>query len=194
MARPREFDMDAALMAAMKLFWEVGYEAASLAQLLAAMGITRGSFYKAFTDKRSLYLLTLDHYDDKMIGTTVSSLGDRAAGPGRQRIIGLFEHVADMAVEKGDRMGCFLCNALVDRAAQDREIEQKLQAMVTRLRNGFARALADDEKGASGTGEVTQRASGLLSAYFGMTVLIRIGLTQAMRDSCLAQVRNLLRP
>ena len=63
MARPREFDIDQALDRAMGVFWEKGYEAASLQDLLKAMKIARVSLYKAFDDKRAIYLATLDRYD-----------------------------------------------------------------------------------------------------------------------------------
>ena len=63
MARPREFDIDEALERAMDVFWTKGYDGASLQDLLEAMNIARGSLYKAFQDKHSVYLAALDRYD-----------------------------------------------------------------------------------------------------------------------------------
>jgi len=60
MGRPLEFDRTRAVNKALVLFWRKGYQASSLADLLAAMGIGRSSFYAAFTDKRSLYFECLD--------------------------------------------------------------------------------------------------------------------------------------
>ncbi len=60
--RPREFDQDAALVAAMRVFWEKGYEGASLADLTAAMGINRPSLYAAFGDKEELFRKALERY------------------------------------------------------------------------------------------------------------------------------------
>ena len=57
--RPREFDAGAALDGAMRLFWRVGYEAASLPDLEAATGLARSSLYNAFGSKRDLYLKAL---------------------------------------------------------------------------------------------------------------------------------------
>ena len=63
MARPREFDPDAALQRAMHLFWERGYEGVSLAELTAAMGINKPSLYAAFGDKEALFRKAVTLYD-----------------------------------------------------------------------------------------------------------------------------------
>ena len=64
MARPRVFDTDVALSGAMDVFWEHGYEGASRPYLLIGMHLTRGSLYKAFNDKKSLFLTVLNRYED----------------------------------------------------------------------------------------------------------------------------------
>ncbi|TYC52276.1 TetR/AcrR family transcriptional regulator [Rhodobacterales bacterium] len=190
MARPREFDPEEAMDKAMRLFWDVGYEDASLSELLATMEITKGSFYKAFQDKHSIYLAALDRYDETVISETVRYLSDRNLGSGRTRILGLFGKVAELARRDGDRMGCLLCNALVDKAAEGGETEAKLQAMVLRLENGLFRALMER----AGADEVLSRetARGLLSIYLGLRVLGRAGLSAAMAGDCIRQVERLL--
>jgi TetR/AcrR family transcriptional repressor of nem operon len=189
MARPREFDAEEAMDKATALFWEVGYEAASLSALLDAMGITRGSFYKAFTDKHSVYLAALDHYNDKVVSGTVMFLGDPAHGSGRERILGLFASIARSARDTGDRLGCFLCNAVVDKAAGDPAVEARLQEMTYRLEGGFRRALQDD-----GVDEDRARAAarGILASYFGLRVLGRAGLSAEMAADCIGEVEGLI--
>ena len=62
MSRPLEFDRSKALGHALTLFWRKGYQATSLADLVAAMQISRSSFYATFGDKRSLFIECLDQF------------------------------------------------------------------------------------------------------------------------------------
>lgn len=190
MARPREFDPEIAMDRAMALFWDVGYEEASLAELLSAMEITKGSFYKAFQDKQSIYLAALDRYNDNVVSGTVSYLTDQREGSGHQRILGLFGRIAEAVRRDGDRLGCFLCNAMIDKAGGD-EAEARLQAMTRRLEGAFQRALLDD--GWDDT-RAQATARGILSAYFGLRVLGRAGLSADMAADCIGQVKRLLVP
>ncbi|MGP2436762.1 TetR/AcrR family transcriptional regulator [Streptomyces sp. JW3] len=62
--RPRGFDAEAALERAMRVFWEQGYEGASLTDLTGAMGITRTSMYAAFGNKEDLFRKALERYTE----------------------------------------------------------------------------------------------------------------------------------
>ncbi|WP_405573703.1 TetR/AcrR family transcriptional regulator [Streptomyces phaeochromogenes] len=62
--RPRGFDTDEALEHAMRVFWEQGYEGASLTDLTNVMGITRTSMYAAFGNKEDLFRKALERYTE----------------------------------------------------------------------------------------------------------------------------------
>jgi len=64
MGRPREFDADAVLDCALRVFWEKGYEGASLTDLTEAMGINRPSLYAAFGNKESLFRKAMERYGE----------------------------------------------------------------------------------------------------------------------------------
>jgi len=72
--RPREFDLDQALENALHVFWEKGYEGASMADLTEAMGITKPSLYAAFGNKEELFRKALDSYVDGPAGYTKRAL------------------------------------------------------------------------------------------------------------------------
>ena len=74
MARPREFDEASALDAAMDCFWKDGYEATSVRDLAARMGITGASLYNAFGDKRSLFREVLQRYAERAMRERIARL------------------------------------------------------------------------------------------------------------------------
>jgi AcrR family transcriptional regulator len=77
--RPREFCTDAALAAALRVFWSKGYEGASLADLTDAMGITRPSLYAAFGNKEALFHKALDLYEAEKLQYTRVALQQSSA-------------------------------------------------------------------------------------------------------------------
>jgi AcrR family transcriptional regulator len=72
--RPREFDTEEALASALRVFWEKGYEGASLSDLTDAMGITRPSLYAAFGNKEDLFKRALDLYESEKLAYVGSAL------------------------------------------------------------------------------------------------------------------------
>src|SRR5580700_2578012 len=74
MGRPREFDTDAAMEKAMRLFWAKGYEGTSVADLTGTLGISRPSLYAAFGDKESLFRAALERYAAGPAGYVAAAL------------------------------------------------------------------------------------------------------------------------
>ncbi|MFZ1177532.1 MAG: helix-turn-helix domain-containing protein [Mycobacterium sp.] len=62
MAKPREFDYDEVVRAARDVFWERGYVATSLSQLLAATGLSKSTLYQAFGSRRTLFAVAVENY------------------------------------------------------------------------------------------------------------------------------------
>src|SRR6266446_6951365 len=76
MAGIKQFDRHEVLDRAMAVFWERGYEATSVQELLDAMGLNRGSLYATFGNKQQLFLAVLDHYAEKISTAMLAELED----------------------------------------------------------------------------------------------------------------------
>ena len=101
--RPREFDTDSALTAALRVFWTKGYEGASLSDLTEAMGITRPSLYAAFGNKEALFKKTLDLYQREKLDYMGKALeAPTARGVAERLLIGALE----MQMSTCDPKGC----------------------------------------------------------------------------------------
>jgi AcrR family transcriptional regulator len=85
--RPREFDPEQALAAALQVFWRRGYEAASLTELTQAMGITRPSLYACFGNKASLFRKAFDLYERDKLSYTKSALEAETARGVAERLL-----------------------------------------------------------------------------------------------------------
>ena len=114
MARPKEFDRDSALELAMMVFWEKGFEATSVQDLVERMGINRGSLYDTFGDKHSLYLEALRYYERSRGSEGVKLLDSEPSG--RRAIEQFFDEVVDRCFGERGGCGCFLANTIVERA------------------------------------------------------------------------------
>ncbi len=85
--RPREFDVDEALTAALRVFWSKGYEGASLSDLTEAMGITRPSLYAAFGNKEALFCKALDLYEREKLAYVSEALAAPTARGVAERML-----------------------------------------------------------------------------------------------------------
>ena len=191
MARPREFDVEDAVGGAMDVFWEHGYEGASLPDLLAGMGLTRGSLYKAFTDKKSLYLVVLERYEHDYVVPAVGLLSGPGIADGWDRVMALFGNViAD--VKKGDRRGCLACSAAAGPASEDIEIAEAVHRTLGKLQKGFEVALKASHTHASlDPAARRQMADMLTTQYVGTRVMARSQAPVAMLNRSVASLRLL---
>ena len=188
MARPREFDTAAALNGAMDVFWAKGYDGASLPDLLAGMGITRGSLYKAFTDKKTLFLTILEHYEAQQVAKAVDLLTDETTPDGADRIRAMFRNVV-AAVRSGDRRGCLLCTAAAGPANEDAEISASVARLLDEMKQAFRAALdAAPRYAARSEAEKSTFANLLLTQYVGLRILTR---SQAPIETIEASVKAL---
>jgi AcrR family transcriptional regulator len=116
-ARPREFDENDVLEKALHVFWVRGYEGASMAELLAAMGITNSSLYKAFGSKEDLFRRITERYRDDYLGFRQVALAE----PTPRRIVErLLLGTVDLLTGEATPPGCLEVNgALAGSSGSD---------------------------------------------------------------------------
>ena len=171
MARPREFDPDKATSRIMDAFWRAGYDATSLADLMAATGLKKGSLYAAFGDKRAMYLRGLAAYDAKYVDTVVDMMMQREG----EHALRAFLELPAQAVEGKDRRGCFLCNASAETEALDEPARSLAESSRRKLAGAIHTALKQAQDQGARIPDLEARADQVLALYFGMRILARSG-------------------
>ncbi len=132
--RPRAFDLDDALAAALRVFWRNGYEAASMAELTAAMGITKPSLYAAFGNKEALFHKALDLYEREKLAYISAALeAPTARGVAERLLRGSLEIQTNSCDPKG-------CLSVISTAACGAEAEP-IKAEVCKRRASSEAAL-----------------------------------------------------
>jgi TetR/AcrR family transcriptional regulator, transcriptional repressor for nem operon len=131
MARPREFDRDAALAAAINTFWTKGFAATSTEDLVQAMNIGRQSFYNAFGDKRQLYLEALQTYQKNSISCHLGRLTSPASPLTglRDLLVGLIPDDDSLRCK-----GCLGTGSIGEFGTTDRELVQMRESTITVFR------------------------------------------------------------
>ncbi|GAA1244555.1 TetR/AcrR family transcriptional regulator [Prauserella halophila] len=172
--RPRAFDREAALDAAMRMFWEYGYEATSVSGLTAAMGIGSPSLYAAFGDKEALFREAVEHYVRHYGWQAVDEL-DREPVV-RRAVQAMLLANAGLYTDPALPRGCMVVDAATNCAPGNDAVREFLagQRRVTRERIAarLQRAVAE--------GELPADAD--LDALVGFCETVRNGLSNLARD------------
>jgi TetR/AcrR family transcriptional regulator, transcriptional repressor for nem operon len=191
-ARTKEFDPDAALLAVLELFWERGYEATSIADLVERTGVARASIYATFGDKRELYLKALDRYGELTDPDLLTRLSQ--PGPVLPAIRALVERYAGEASGADGRRGCFVVNTAVELGPHDTQAARRVQGnwdfLETALTSALLRAQAQGELAADKDPRALARM--LLVLMQGLRVMGKAATEpQRLRDAA-AQALTLL--
>lgn len=190
MARPIEFDRPKAVNRALALFWRKGYQATSLADLLAAMDISRSSFYAAFTDKRSLFIECLDLFSSRTIELLQRS---RTQLPPVDALQGFFERnfigAGGAAAIRG-HWGCMLVNTVLEMAGVDDELSSGASRHLSDMQSVFQACLQD----AGATWAQAQELAAMLMLFNeGIRVSSRRRLPDAQNMQPIATTFGLIR-
>jgi AcrR family transcriptional regulator len=146
MARPRAFDADQALDRAMQVFWNKGFEGASLPDLTHAMKINRPSLYAAFGNKEELFFKAIERYQNGPTNTMRIALAEPTA---RKVFETLLDGVIVMLNSKKNPGGCMIVQSALSGGEECAVVKKKLaefrRAGTLALRKRFEQALADGD-------------------------------------------------
>ncbi|MFW6775649.1 TetR/AcrR family transcriptional regulator [Nocardioides sp. CPCC 205120] len=172
--RPRSFDIDNALDAAVEVFWRHGYEGAGLTELTAAMGIGRPSLYTAFGDKAQLFRRALDRYVDR----NMAYVEDALAQPTAHAVAEAFLTGNARAVSApGNPPGCLSVQAMVtDQGDTFGLLRENRRLIEQRLADRFRRSITDGDLGADE--EPDALASYLITVATGFAIRAADGVAR----------------
>lgn len=179
--RPRIFDEEQALDAALSVFWRRGYQGASLAELTQAMGISKPSLYAAFGNKEQLYLAALDRYREQQLTRHADAL---AAEPDLKKAMRVFlRSVATMVTAPELPGGCMVVNSAVacDISTLPRRVVAAIGKTVDQSSFDLLKARLQKElqdRNLPVNTPVEQLADYFTAIMCGIAVMAKVGVTE----------------
>jgi TetR/AcrR family transcriptional regulator, transcriptional repressor for nem operon len=192
MGRPREFNEMTALAAAVDCFWERGYEATSVRDLAASMGLTAPSLYNAFGDKQALFVRALERYLDCTTRGRLSKY--ETSLPPKQAIRKFFAEIIDHSVNDRQRKGCFLVNSALEVAPHQSKLRAVIAEQFGEIEGFFKRCiLAAQADGTAPRGvNANDGARLLLGVLLGIRVLARSAPSRPLLEGAVRPALALL--
>jgi len=177
MARPREFDEDEVMEAAMRVFWEKGYEGAALTDLLEATGLTKSSLYKAFGNKEALFWRVVERYHRDYLDFRHGALAE----PTPRRIAErLLDGIIELHGGGVNPVGCLELNTALAGSTDSDSIRQELlrgrELFRLRLRDRFEETMAKAPLPPGMTSD--DAASLIISLIQGLAVQAKAGASR----------------
>ena len=173
MPRPRVFDEQHVIDRAMELFWTKGYEATSVSDLTAELGVHPGSLYRTFGDKHALFLRALERYRHTQARELAPAL--LAGGPVLPRIRAVLIGFIQLAAEQAEPRGCLAANTAGELLPGDAEAARCVAAALSDVEEGFLQGLrtAASQGEISGSLDLPGWAAALTMLVQGLQVVAK---------------------
>ena len=190
--RPRGFEPDVVLDAALELFWKRGYRTTTTRDLEAALGLSQSSIYNAFGSKQDLLEAALDRYEILTDRALLQPLERSTAG--LAAIDTFFVDLGHWVTHEG-RRGCMLINMMAEDGGETDTITQRARVYRTRVRDALRRGLAR-ARGGGETRDIDPDdcADLLLGLVLGLNIAARGGASDVelttLMDAVRAQIRG----
>jgi len=139
MARTKAFNEEEVLDKAVQVFWAKGYEAASMQDLVEAMGIQRGSLYASFGSKQQLFLQSLERYGKVVVKQFLDILESKPSAV--ESIELFFAQLVEHLLTAGPLRSCLVTNSAIERGLRDEATRQEVLHLLQALEKGFYKTL-----------------------------------------------------
>lgn len=192
MPRNKEFDPDKLLDTAMYVFWEHGYHATSLSDIVEASGVQRYGIYSTFRNKRDLFIATMQHYQEFVLTQNLHPLTQEDASlPEVKRAVRL---TASLMSGYEGTWGCYVFNTAAELTQKDPQIaeasENYRMMVIDLLREALLRGQAKGELAQSA--DIEQLTNYVLACLISIPNLKRVGVSPAIvEDFVNAALMNL---
>jgi TetR/AcrR family transcriptional repressor of nem operon len=144
MARPKTYSDDAVIDKALAVFWEKGFMGASSRDLIEATGMSNGSLFNRFGDKKQLYLACLQKYDNVYITDLERVLATDM--PFKKKLKKVLENAIKKVPNSNTYEGCFFFNTSVDSGIDDKDILLVAARIRKRIEQAFHGAIEQAKK------------------------------------------------
>ena len=192
MARTREFDERQALVSAMLVFWEKGYEGTSIQDLEDATGLGRTSIYNAFGNKRQLFNRILECYKESVMSALFLAMD--GAPDIREGIRRLLYGALDIHFDTYNPGGCLVVLSVLDSGQHDAQSSESVAQTIQDLKTGLQQRLKKAKQAGelSADIDVSATATTIASTMMGMMVLGKAHFSRAALNKTVNQMLQLL--
>jgi TetR/AcrR family transcriptional repressor of nem operon len=169
MARPRTFDLDSFLDAAMAVFWARGFANTSMADVYAATGLGPGSVYAVVKDKDDLFRRVFERYAEMFYATMRGPL------TGYEALEAWLDQQIAFLAEDPERKGCLIANTIMEREAHSDQTRALAEARLAEVRAFFrGHIVSGQANGSIDAGlDPDTAADALLGSIIGLMALAR---------------------
>jgi len=174
MTRPKEFNPDEVVDKAMNTFWQKGFEATSINDLVDSTGINKASLYNTFGNKEKLFHSAIDRYFQRFVTTAVYQMDQESSG--LTAITAFLYSAGEMAMNDDIKKGCFLTNSCIESTILDEESKRRVSESLSTMKNSFRRAITRAQE----SGELSKKwdpddmAFYLINMMQGLRVLSKV--------------------
>jgi len=192
MARSKQFDERQALIAAMLVFWEKGYNATSINDLEQAMGLNRTSIYNAFGNKSAIFERVMSCYKESVMSALFAELD--SAPNIKEGITRMLNGALDIHFDSGNPGGCLVVLSIVESGQHDEEATSTMQRTMQEMKSALSSRLRKAKKNGELSADLDPgtTATTIATTMAGMMVMGKANMTKAALRKTVKQIVSLL--